>query len=113
VCIISGGTNEGVRLRMEKLGVTHIHLGVADKVSIFNELLKEQNIPADAVLYMGDDIPDFHAMKLAGLAACPQDAAPEIKGISGYVSHRNGGHGAVRDVIEQVMKVQDKWMRYF
>ncbi|RZJ30475.1 MAG: 3-deoxy-D-manno-octulosonate 8-phosphate phosphatase, partial [Flavobacterium sp.] len=65
------------------------------------------------VLYMGDDIPDYHVMQLVGLPACPQDASPEIKGLSQYVSHKDGGRGAVRDVIEQVMKVQGKWLKYF
>ena len=63
--------------------------------------------------YMGDDIPDYHVMKLVGLPTCPQDASPEIKSISNYISHKNGGKGAVRDVIEQVMKVQGKWMENF
>jgi 3-deoxy-D-manno-octulosonate 8-phosphate phosphatase (KDO 8-P phosphatase) len=62
---------------------------------------------------MGDDIPDYHVMKLVGLPTCPQDACPEIKSISKYISHKNGGKGAVRDVIEQVMKVQGKWMENF
>jgi 3-deoxy-D-manno-octulosonate 8-phosphate phosphatase (KDO 8-P phosphatase) len=62
---------------------------------------------------MGDDIPDYHVMKLVGLPTCPQDACPEIKAISKYISHKNGGKGAVRDVIEQVMKVQGKWMENF
>ena len=62
---------------------------------------------------MGDDLPDFHVMQLVGLPTCPQDAVPEIKAISKYISHRNGGKGAVRDVIEQVMKVQGKWHQYY
>ncbi len=62
---------------------------------------------------MGDDIPDYQVMKLVALPTCPQDASPEIKGISKYISHKNGGKGAVRDVIEQVMKVQGKWMENF
>jgi 3-deoxy-D-manno-octulosonate 8-phosphate phosphatase (KDO 8-P phosphatase) len=62
---------------------------------------------------MGDDIPDYHVMKLVGLPTCPQDASPEIKAISRYISHKNGGKGAARDVIEQVMKAQGKWMAHF
>ena len=62
---------------------------------------------------MGDDIPDFHVMQLVGLPSCPQDASPEIKGISHYVSHKLGGKGAVRDLIEQVMRVQGKWHSYY
>ncbi len=113
VAVISGGTNEGVRVRLESLGVTDIELGVPDKLAALKSLLDRYNLEASSVLYMGDDIPDFPAMQLAGLAACPQDAAPEIKAICTYVSHRNGGHGAARDVIEQVLKVQGKWMDSF
>ncbi len=113
VCIISGGSNEGVRIRLRNLGITDIHLGTPDKVKTFKEYIDVYGINPEQVLYMGDDIPDYHVMKLVGLPACPQDASPEIKAISNYISHKNGGKGAVRDVIEQVMKVQGKWMTYF
>jgi 3-deoxy-D-manno-octulosonate 8-phosphate phosphatase (KDO 8-P phosphatase) len=113
VCIISGGSNEGVRVRLRNLGITDIHLGSANKVETFDEYTDVYNIKPEQVLYMGDDIPDYHVMKLVGLPTCPQDASPEIKGISKYISHKNGGKGAVRDVIEQVMKVQGKWMESF
>lgn len=113
VCVISGGSNEGVRIRLQNLGITDIHLAAPDKVVTFNEYLKQYNITAAEVLYMGDDVPDYHVMQLVGLPTCPQDSAPEIKEISAYVSHKNGGRGAVRDVIEQVMRVQGKWMKYF
>lgn len=113
VCVISGGSNEGVRIRLQNLGITDIHLAAPDKVSTLLEYCRQYGINPNSVLYMGDDLPDYHVMKLVGLPACPQDSAPEIKGISRYVSHRNGGRGAVRDVIEQVMRVQGKWMNYF
>lgn len=113
VCIISGGSNEGVRVRLRNLGITDIHLGTPDKVETFDEYIDIYQIKQEHVLYMGDDIPDYHVMKLVGLPTCPQDASPEIKGISKYISHKNGGKGAVRDVIEQVMKVQGKWMENF
>lgn len=113
VCVISGGSNEGVRIRLENLGITEIYLGAPDKVKLFNEYIKAYNIKPEEVLYMGDDIPDYHVMQLVGIPACPQDSAPEIKALSKYVSHKNGGRGAVRDVIEQVMKVQGKWLNYF
>lgn len=113
MCIISGGSNEGVRARLEKLGITEIHLGVSDKMKTLDEFLKKYNIDAERVLYMGDDIPDYKVMQSVGLPTCPQDAAPEIKNISQYISHIKGGEGAVRDVIEQVMKVQQKWLEHF
>nr|WP_315144340.1 HAD-IIIA family hydrolase [uncultured Flavobacterium sp.] len=113
VCIISGGSNEGVRVRLRNLGITDIHLGTPDKVATFDEYTDVYSILPEQVLYMGDDIPDYLVMQLVGLPTCPQDACPEIKGISKYISHKNGGKGAVRDVIEQVMKVQGKWMESF
>ncbi|MFC4479860.1 KdsC family phosphatase [Flavobacterium chungangensis] len=113
VCIISGGSNEGVRVRLRNLGVNDIHLGTPDKVKTFNAYCESNNIKPENVLYMGDDIPDFHVMKLVGLPTCPQDASPEIKTLCRYISHVKGGRGAARDVIEQVMKVQGKWMDYF
>lgn len=113
VCIISGGSNEGVRIRLNNLGIKDIHLGTPDKVKTFKEYTESHNIKPEQVLYMGDDIPDFHVMKLVGLPTCPQDSSPEIKNICRYISHVKGGRGAARDVIEQVMKVQGKWMEYF
>ena len=113
VCIISGGNNDGVRIRLKNLGINDIHLASPDKVATFNEYAALYNINPEHVLYMGDDIPDYHVMQLVGLPTCPQDASPEIKAISKYISHKNGGKGAVRDVIEQVMKVQGKWMEHF
>lgn len=61
---------------------------------------------------MGDDIPDYEVMKICGVPCCPADAAPEIKTIARYISHVNGGQGCGRDVIEQVLKAQDKWMSH-
>ncbi len=113
VCIISGGNNEGVRIRLKNLGITDIHLAAPNKVETFKEYIELYNINPEHVLYMGDDIPDFHVMKLVGLPTCPQDAAQEIKAISKYISHKNGGKGAVREIIEQVMKVQEKWNMYY
>jgi len=63
------------------------------------------------ILYMGDDLPDYDVMKAVGLSCAPQDAAPEIKLISDYVSPVNGGEGCVRDVLEQLLKTHDKWGR--
>lgn len=113
VCIISGGSNEGVRKRLRNLGITDIHLASPNKVETFKEYTELYAIKPENVLYMGDDIPDYHVMQLVGLPTCPQDASPEIKAISKYISHKNGGKGAAREVIEQVMKVQGKWHLYY
>ncbi|MFO7720970.1 MAG: HAD-IIIA family hydrolase [Gillisia sp.] len=111
VCIISGGKNEGVRKRLRDLGITNIFLGIQDKVEKLDEFFDVYEINPENVVYMGDDIPDLYAMKMVGMPCCPQDAVPEIKAISRYISHKKGGKGCVRDVIEQVLKVQGKWMQ--
>lgn len=113
VCIISGGKNEGVRKRLEGLGVQEISLGAHDKVIHLNELFNKHQLKPENVVYMGDDIPDIPPMKLVGLPTCPQDAVPEVKAVSKYISHKNGGTGAARDIIEQVLKVQGHWMKGF
>ncbi len=113
VCIISGGSNEGVRKRLAGLGIKDIFLGAHHKIEQLEQYLSEKKVSTAEVLYMGDDIPDYPVMKLVGLPCCPQDAVPEIKSISKYVSHKNGGKGAVRDVIEQVLKVQNLWQKNF
>ncbi|MBW2960650.1 KdsC family phosphatase [Mesonia aestuariivivens] len=110
VCIISGGKNEGVRKRLHGLGIKDIHLGVDDKVACLNEFFDANGIKAEQAAYMGDDIPDTFPMRMIALPTCPQDAVPEVKAISKYISHKNGGEGCVRDLIEQVMKVQSKWV---
>src|SRR5690606_10832405 len=85
VCIISGGNNEGLRLRLKGLGITDIHLGVQHKTEVLKEYLELYDIQPKNVLYMGDDIPDIYAMQQVGLPCCPQDAAAEIKVISFYI----------------------------
>jgi len=113
ICIISGGDNEGVRKRLEGLGITDIYLGAHDKMLQYNEFITQHNINPEHILYMGDDIPDFPVMEKVGLATCPKDAVPEIQNISHYISQKKGGKGCVRDVIEQVLKVQGKWAGQF
>jgi len=110
VAIISGGTSHSIVKRCETLNMTDVFIGIGNKIETFQNYLKEKNARAEQVLYMGDDIPDYHVMRMAGLPACPADAAEEIKSISKYISHYKGGHGCVRDIIEQIMKIQGKWM---
>jgi 3-deoxy-D-manno-octulosonate 8-phosphate phosphatase (KDO 8-P phosphatase) len=113
VCIITGGTNEGVRNRLKGLGITDIYLGAHHKDEPLDEFLDSYGIAPENVLYMGDDLPDIPPMQRIGLPACPQNAVPEVKLICKYVSHKNGGDGCVRDVIEQVLKVRGDWFDNF
>lgn len=113
VCIITGGTNEGVKKRLQGLGVTDIYLGAHHKIEALDEYLDIYDIDLKNVLYMGDDIPDIPPIKVVGMATCPQNATPEVKINCHYISPINGGSGCVRDVIEQVLKVRGDWMEHF
>ncbi len=110
IAIITGGKSEAVRKRFEGLGVTDVFLGSSNKHVVMHRYLAEKGINLNEVCYMGDDIPDFNVMKQVRLAVCPSDAAPEIRDISAYVSPYTGGYGCVRDILEQTMKAQGKWM---
>ena len=113
ICIITGGTNAGVQKRLEGLGIQDIYMGAQHKSASLNEYLKKNTIDSANVLYMGDDMPDIPPMQHVGLPCCPQNAVAEVKAISKYVSHKNGGDGCVRDVIEQVLKVRGHWHENF
>jgi 3-deoxy-D-manno-octulosonate 8-phosphate phosphatase (KDO 8-P phosphatase) len=109
ILVITGGRSEGVRLRLEGLGVKAIKMGVHDKVSVLQDWAREQQIAFEDILFMGDDMPDLEAMKQVGLAVCPSDAIPEIKDICQFITLAKGGQGAVREVIESILKLQGKW----
>ncbi|MCC6385052.1 MAG: HAD hydrolase family protein [Bacteroidia bacterium] len=109
IAVISGGQSAGIPIRMNRLGIKHVFMGAEDKRTVLENLLKEIRVSGSEVLYIGDDIPDMKAMKIAAIAACPNDAVPEIKAIADYISPLNGGKGCARDVIEQVLKVQGFW----
>jgi 3-deoxy-D-manno-octulosonate 8-phosphate phosphatase (KDO 8-P phosphatase) len=111
MAIISGGRSKSMINRFSMLKVTHVYLGVEHKLDTLKSFMEANGLKPENVLYLGDDIPDYHAMKYCGVAACPADAAEEIKAISHYISHFNGGEGCGRDVIEQVLKVQGHWMK--
>ena len=109
ICIITGGNNQGTKKRFEDLGITDIFMKKAQKLESFLQYKESKGLKTEEILYMGDDIPDILPMKHSGLATCPQDAAPEVKAVSHYISHLKGGKGCVRDVITQVLKIRGDW----
>lgn len=113
VCIITGGTNEGVKLRLKGLGVTTFYMGAHNKGEPLDEYMDVYDISPENILYMGDDLPDISPMKMIALPTCPQNAVQEVKAVCKYISHKNGGEGCVRDVIEQVLKVRGDWIDDF
>ncbi|MBO7416233.1 MAG: HAD hydrolase family protein [Bacteroidaceae bacterium] len=111
LCIITGARVESVRWRYEGLGIKDVYIASSVKMNDFNHFVRKYDLQPEEILYMGDDIPDWQVMKLCGLPCCPADACPEIQSICRYVSPYRGGEGCVRDVVEQVLKVQGKWMK--
>lgn len=111
LCIITGARVEEVRKRYEGLGIKDVYIASSVKLNDFSHFVEKYGFKSEEILYMGDDIPDYQVMQLCGLPCCPSDACPEIQSLSKYVSPYPGGHGCVRDVVEQVLKVQGKWLR--
>ncbi|PIE47961.1 MAG: 3-deoxy-D-manno-octulosonate 8-phosphate phosphatase [Flavobacteriales bacterium] len=109
VAIISGGTSESVRKRLNFLGVEDVYLRISHKLQKFESYCEQKQITPDEVLYMGDDLPDLDVLRAVALGCAPQDADSEVLNVANYVSHKKGGEGAARDIIEQVMRVQGKW----
>ena len=110
IAILSGCKIEVVRKRYEGLGMQDIYLGAAVKIQIYDEFLKKYGLKDDEVMFMGDDIPDLEVMRRVGCPVCPADACTEVRELSLYVSQRKGGMGCGRDVIEQTLRAQDKWL---
>lgn len=110
IAVITGSRSAMIRRRFSYLGVRDIYMRSSSKTVDFNKFSAKYNLEKENILYMGDDLPDYEVMTKAGFPCCPTDAAEEIKQISVYISDRKGGEGCVRDVIEQVMRVQGKWM---
>lgn len=110
VAIITGADTENIRIRFSRLGVKDIYMKSRVKITDLNDYMQKTGFKPEEILYSGDDLPDYHVMKVVGLAVAPADAAPEIKGVAQYISHCKGGDGVARDVIQQVMKAQGKWM---
>ena len=111
IAIITGGESEEVRERLAETGIKDIYMSASNKMDAYEDLKMCYDLTDHEILYMGDDLPDYDVMKAVGLSCAPQDAAPEIKSISDYVSPVNGGEGCVRDVLEQLLKTHDKWGR--
>ncbi|MDR3194340.1 MAG: HAD hydrolase family protein [Tannerella sp.] len=109
--IITGAYTENIRTRYARLGVQHIYLCSAVKIRDYEDFLLKTGVKDEEVAYAGDDIPDYEVMLRAGLPVAPSTAAPEIKAIAKYVSSLPGGEGIAREIIEQTLKAQDRWMR--
>lgn len=110
IAIITGAKSETINVRYKSLGVKDIYIGAKIKIEIFDKWLKGMRLEPEEALYMGDDIPDYECMNLAGLPCCPKDAVVDIRSLAKYISPIEGGYGCARDVIEQVLRAQGQWM---
>jgi 3-deoxy-D-manno-octulosonate 8-phosphate phosphatase (KDO 8-P phosphatase) len=110
VAIITGATVSSVKKRYEGLGIQDVYIGCSRKIDTYQQFLAKHGLKNEEVLYMGDDIPDYEVLQRCGLPCCPADAAKEIRDVCTYISPLCGGYGCVRDVIEQVLSAQGKWM---
>jgi 3-deoxy-D-manno-octulosonate 8-phosphate phosphatase (KDO 8-P phosphatase) len=110
IAIISGGYSETVKIRFEKLGIPDVYLKSQNKVDDYTDFINKYKLTDEEVLYMGDDLPDYEVMLRVGVPTCPSSAVEEIKSISKYISDKQGGDGAVRDIIQQVLRLHGKWM---
>jgi len=109
VVVISGGNNLAIKNALSRSGVTDVFIRQHDKLACYNDYLALHALSNEEVVFMGDDLPDHEIMSRVGLAVCPNDAVAEIKEICQYISPKNGGEGCVRDIIEQVLRVQGNW----
>jgi 3-deoxy-D-manno-octulosonate 8-phosphate phosphatase (KDO 8-P phosphatase) len=107
--IVSGRTSEAVSRRAREMGVTLVHQGVDDKAARLRELCAQLGLRPEEAAFAGDDLSDVPAMRLAGFSAAPADAAPEAQAVADYVTPSPGGHGAVREAIEVLLKRLGRW----
>jgi len=107
--VITKRISETVRLRARDLKLEHVYQGAADKLTVFREILAKEKISADEVAYVGDDIIDLPVMRVCGLAIAVGNAREEVKRESHHITEHTGGHGAVRDAVEYILKAQGKF----
>ena len=108
--VITGGNDPMVKHRIEYLGIKDYYPKSHSKLADYQNFKLKYDLNDSEILCMGDDIPDIEMMEHAAISACPKNAVPDVKLISQYISSIEGGKGAVRDVIEQVMKIQGTWL---
>jgi 3-deoxy-D-manno-octulosonate 8-phosphate phosphatase (KDO 8-P phosphatase) len=107
--IITGGRSEGVKKRFTYLGISEYYSGISDKAAAFQSFQERTNLLPSEICYMGDDLPDLPVLRKVVLSCCPFDAVPEVLEVCDYISPLRGGMGCVRDIVEKIMKLQEKW----
>ena len=111
VSIITGGRGKTLENRLRMLGINRYYTDCMDKITAMREYFADEGIDPAHAIYMGDDIPDLECMREVGIPVCPADAAAEVIEASRYVSEFRGGEGAVRDIVEQVLRARGDWAK--
>jgi 3-deoxy-D-manno-octulosonate 8-phosphate phosphatase (KDO 8-P phosphatase) len=109
VAILSGRKTKTVDMRAQELGIRHVRQGVQDKAAAFRQLLHDLGLRAEQAAGVGDDLPDLPVLRSVGLAFAVADACPEVRAAAHHVTVANGGRGAVREVVELILKHQGRW----
>lgn len=109
ICVITGGRGRTLEKRLRMLGIDRFHTDCMDKITVLRRYLADEGLDPAEVIYMGDDIPDLECMREVGIPVCPADAASEVIQAARYVSQFRGGEGAVRDIVEQVLRARGDW----
>lgn len=107
--VISGRRSSFVERRVQELGMAYVRQGSRDKIEDFSELLAEADVAGSEVAFIGDDLADIPLLRRAELAVAVKDAVAETRAAAHYVTQQPGGHGAVREVVELILKAQGRW----
>jgi len=107
--LVTGRNSHSVQLRAAELGVEIVRQGVEDKWPSVEKIAKEFGLEADAVCFVGDDLPDLPAIRHVGLGVAVADAAEEVRSAAAYVTSLRGGGGAIRETVELILKNQNRW----
>lgn len=111
IIVITGRICAATERRMKEMKVDYLFQNVKNKEKFLKEFVKDNKIEKKDLGYIGDDLNDYASMKLAGFIGCPADSCTEILSIADYVSSVNGGNGAVRDIIEHLLREEEKWIK--
>ena len=107
--VISGGFGKILESRLNRLHIEHKYLCCMDKIAAIDDFIRKTGVKRENIIYMGDDIPDLEVLRYVGIPVAPADACSEVLQSAVYISEYKGGAGAVRDIIEQVMRVKGTW----
>ncbi len=109
IVFLSGRVSQAVKFRARNLEIKEIYLGIKKKLPVLKKLMRKYKLKASEICYIGDDLLDLPLMRRVGYPVAVRNARPEVKKCSRYITRALGGHGAIREVIEKILKAQNKW----